>query len=151
MKINKHNAFIILAIERAKENARKGGYPFGAIVVKDDEIVGQSNVEDQEFDPTAHAELSAIRNACINLKAYDLTDCIIYSSCHPCQLCSGAIKWVGIKEIFYAMDKGDAQMIGYSDEIFMDDSVELIKNKIKNENVLEFMKNWYAQKNHVNN
>lgn len=144
--MNHHNAFILLAIERAKENAKAGGYPFGAVIVKDGQVVGQSNVDDQAFDPTAHAELSAIRNACKNLKAYDLTGCKIYSSCHPCQQCLGAIKWVGIKEIFYAMDKDDAHTIGLADDIFMDDTVEVIKNKIQHAELLGFMQSWYKQK-----
>ena len=141
-----HKNFMITAINRAKENAKNGGYPFGAVIVKDGEIVGRSNVDDQEFDPTAHAELSCIRDACKNLKTYDLTGCQIYSSCHPCQLCLGAIKWVGIKEIHYAMDKSDAQSIGYADDIFMDDSVILTKNKIPDDNLLAFMKTWYEDK-----
>ncbi|PHI31233.1 nucleoside deaminase [Budvicia aquatica] len=142
-----HQTFILMAIKRAKKSAQNGGYPFGAVVVKDGDIVGKSNIDDQEFDPTAHAELSAIRNACKNLKVYNLTGCKIYSSCHPCQLCLGAIKWVGIKDIFYAMDKNDAQAIGYADDIFMDDSVVLSKTKMQDENILVFMKNWYAQRN----
>ena len=138
--------FIQLAIERAKESANNGGYPFGAIIVKNGIVVGKSTVDVSAFDPTAHAEMSSIRNACKNLQTYDLTDCSIYSSCHPCQMCLGAIKWVGIKEIFYAMDKLDAQAIGYADDIFMDDAVELIKHKMKDEALLVFMKNWYQQK-----
>ena len=140
-----HKKFIALAIERAKETAGDGGYPFGAIIVKDDVIVGKSNVDDQEFDPTAHAELSSIRDACKNLKTHDLTGCKIYSSCHPCQMCLGAIKWVGIKEVYYAMDKGDAQVIGYSDNIFLDDTVKLTKQKIEDESLPHFIKNWYDQ------
>lgn len=146
--MDNHQTFILMAIKRAKESAQDGGYPFGSVVVKDGNIVGKSNIEDQEFDPTAHAELSAIRNACKNLKAYDLTGCKIYSSCHPCQLCLGAIKWVGIKDIFYAMDKHDAQTIGYADDIFMDDAVVLNKTKIHDEEILLFIKDWYAQKKH---
>ena len=138
--------FIQLAIERAKESANNGGYPFGAIIVKNGIVVGKSTVDVSAFDPTAHAEMSSIRNACKNLQTYDLTGCSIYSSCHPCQMCLGAIKWVGIKEIFYAMDKLDAQAIGYADDIFMDDAVELIKHKMKDEALLAFMKNWYQQK-----
>lgn len=139
--------FIQLAIERAKQSANNGGYPFGAIIVKNGIVVGKSNVDISEHDPTAHAEMSSIRNACKNLQTYDLTGCSIYSSCHPCQMCLGAIKWVGIKEIFYAMDKLDAQAIGYADDIFMDDAVDLIKHKMKDETLLAFMKNWYQQKN----
>ena len=138
--------FIQLAIEQAKESANNGGYPFGAIIVKNGIVVGKSTVDVSAFDPTAHAEMSSIRNACKNLQTYDLTGCSIYSSCHPCQMCLGAIKWVGIKEIFYAMDKLDAQAIGYADDIFMDDAVELIKHKMKDEALLVFMKNWYQQK-----
>ncbi len=141
-----HKKFIALAVARAQETANNGGYPFGAIIVKEGVVVGQSNLEHQAFDPTSHAELSSIKDACKNLKVYDLSGCKIYSSCHPCQMCLGAIKWVGIKEIYYAMDKDDAQSIGYSDEIFMDDTVNLIKQKIKADHLLDFMKNWYNQK-----
>ncbi len=66
-------------------------------------------------------------------------------------MCLGAIKWVGIKEIFYAMDKDDIQTFEYGDNIFMDDSIVLIKNKIKNENLFEFTKNWYEKRDHIEN
>lgn len=144
--MNEHKTFILAAVERARENEKKGGYPFGAVVVKDGNIVGQSTIEAQEFDPTAHAELTSIRDACKNLKTYDLTGCKIYSSCHPCQMCLGAIKWVGIKEIFYAMDKDDAQIMGHADDIFADDTVTLVKNKIPVDGIQEWMKNWYQKK-----
>jgi guanine deaminase len=88
--MNEHETFILAAIHRANISAENGGYPFGAVIVKEGKIVGESNVDDQAFDPTAHAELSSIRNACKNLQTYDLTGCRIYSSCHPCQLCLGA-------------------------------------------------------------
>ena len=138
-----HKLFVLTAVERAQENARNGGYPFGAIIVKDGKVVGRSNVDDQAFDPTAHAELTSIRDACRNLKTYDLAGCKIYSSCHPCQMCLGAIKWVGIREIFYAMDKEDALAIGCVDDIFADDAVLLTKNKIPVDGVPEWMRDWY--------
>lgn len=143
--MDNYHKFIIMAISRATDNVKKGGYPFGAVIVKEGNIIGKSNIDDQSFDPSAHAELSAIRDACQYFKTYDLTGCKIHSSCHPCQRCLGAIKWVGIKEIFYAMDKEDAQIIGHADDIFMHDTVELIKHKIADNNILPLMKNWYGQ------
>jgi tRNA(Arg) A34 adenosine deaminase TadA len=136
------NDFINLAIEYAKEAALNGGYPFGAVVVKDRKIAGDSRCRKLTVGALNHAEINAIINACENLGADDLTGCRIYSSCRPCGLCMGAIKWIGIREIFYAMDKTDMRA-GHSDEIFLDDSVSVAEHKIPDKDLPAYMKNWY--------
>ena len=141
--MKKSKEFILQAIEYAKMSAKQGGYPFGAIIVRDNEIVGRSNIEKQAFDTTAHAEITAIRDACTNLKTYDLSGCKIYSSCEPCAMCQSAIKWAGITEIYYVFDKSDAKAIGFYNKIFLDDIVNIKATKIKDDDLFQFMKKWY--------
>jgi tRNA(Arg) A34 adenosine deaminase TadA len=142
-----HDDFINLAIEYAKEAASNGGYPFGAIVVKNGEVAGDSR---RGFLKHAgyinHAELRAIINACDNLKSDDLEGSVLYSSCQPCGLCMGAIKWVGIKEIYFAMDKGDAKSIGHFGGMFADEVTDIKEHKIADSELLKYMKNWYDKK-----
>jgi len=109
-------------LSREKMNANHGG-PFGAVVVKDDEIIGYGwNKVTSENDPTAHAEVSAIRDACAKLKTFDLTGCEIYTSCEPCPMCLGAIQWARIGEVIYANTAEDADKIaGFDDENFYDE------------------------------
>lgn len=135
-----HQEFINLAIEYTKEAAVSGGYPFGALVVKEGEIVGRSNIPRPEFDPTAHAEITAIRDACKNLKTDSLSGCKIYCSCQPCGMCLGAIKWAGITEIYYGMDMEDARKIGHP-EIFFDTLAKVNGHKIQTD--AAYIKNWY--------
>ncbi len=90
--------------------------PFGAIIVKDNIIVGRgANSVASTNDPTAHAEVNAIRDACKNLNTFDLESCDIYTSCEPCPMCLGAIYWAHIKNIYYACDKKDAAEAGFDD------------------------------------
>lgn len=109
-------------MRRAIELARKGmesneGGPFGAIVVKDGKIIGEgNNCVTSSNDPTAHAEVVAIRNACKNLNSFQLEGCTIYTSCEPCPMCLGAIYWARPAKIFYACSKKDAAKIGFDDD-----------------------------------
>jgi len=97
-------------------NSNEGG-PFGAVVVKDDKIIGEgNNAVTSTNDPTAHAEVVAIRNACKKLNSFQLEDCIIYTSCEPCPMCLGAIYWARPKKVFYACDKKDAAEIEFDDQ-----------------------------------
>lgn len=115
--------FMQRAIELAKEgmNANAGG-PFGAVVVKDGVIVGEGyNKVTSTNDPTAHAEVTAIRNACKNLGTFQLDDCIIYTSCEPCPMCLGAIYWARPKMVFYGCDREDASAIGFDDQFIYDE------------------------------
>ena len=113
-----HNYFMSRAIELAAENAGSvTGGPFGAVIVKDGEIVAaQSNKVTVDIDPTAHAEVNAIREACKVLGTFDLSGCILYSSCEPCPMCLSAAYWAHIDKIYYAADRYDAARVGFDDE-----------------------------------
>lgn len=111
------NPFMQKAIELSLEgmNANDGG-PFGAVIVKDGVIIGQgSNNVTSSNDPTAHAEITAIRAACDQLNTFDLSGCEIYSSCEPCPMCLSAIYWARIDKINYACSRYDAAEIGFDD------------------------------------
>lgn len=130
-------------MEKAKINAEKGidnkeGGPFGAVIIdKDGNIISNGNNKViKEKDPTAHAEIIAIREACKKLDTYDLSNCIIYTSCEPCPMCLSAIIWANIKEVYYGCTKEDAGKIGFRDDIIYDylkgKNKELIKLKQMN-------------------
>jgi guanine deaminase len=125
--------FLLRAIEIASDGLKKGGGPFGAVVSKNDKIISEAiNKVVLISDPTAHAEILAIRLAASVLKSPDLSDCTLYSSCEPCPMCLGAIYWAGITRVVYACDRNDAESAGFSDkliynEIMMDPSKRKIK------------------------
>ena len=105
------------AIDLAAESVKKGGGPFGAVVVKDGEIIAESaNSVTPDNDPTAHAEVNAIRLACKKLGTFMLDGCEIYASCEPCPMCLGAIYWAHIKTIYYAGTRSDAAKAGFDDD-----------------------------------
>ncbi|MCC8155623.1 MAG: nucleoside deaminase [Tannerellaceae bacterium] len=112
-------------MELSATNVRQGGGPFGAVIVKDNEIIatGMNRVTDS-CDPTAHAEVSAIRNACAKLHTFDLSGCEIYTSCEPCPMCLGAIYWARLDKMYYGNTKTDAKHIGFDDS-FIYDELEL--------------------------
>ncbi len=112
------NKFMQIADELSKQNLlTNAGGPFGAVIVKDDTVVGVGNNHVLENnDPTAHAEVMAIRNACQNLKTFDLTGCELYTSCYPCPMCLSAIIWANIKTVYYGNTKEDAADIGFRDD-----------------------------------
>lgn len=117
--MNQHEHFMKQAIELSilgpREN--KGG-PFGAIVVKNGEIVGRGcNEVTSTQDPTAHAEIVAIRNACKNLKSFQLDGCVLYTSCEPCPMCLGAIYWARPDKVYYANTREDAASIHFDDSM----------------------------------
>ncbi len=104
------------AIRLSEENVRAGGGPFGAVIAKDGRIVARgANRVTPNLDPTAHAEISAIRAACQALGTFDLTGYTIYSSCEPCPMCLGAIYWAHLDKLYYGNDKHDAALIGFDD------------------------------------
>lgn len=142
-----HDDFLDIAIGYAKQSADNGGFPFGAVVVKDGGIVGDSRKDISDFALNLnHAEINAVANACENLKNHDLEGCVLYSNCRPCGLCMGAIKWAGIKEIYYAMDKADAKTIGWFDDIFADEAAPVLEHKSPDAELLSYMKGWYDRK-----
>lgn len=109
--------FMARAIMLSENSVKNGGGPFGAVIVKDGEIVAEaSNCVTIDLDPTAHAEVSAIRKATKALGSFDLEDCDIYTSCEPCPMCLGAIYWAHIRKIYYANDRKDAANIGFDDD-----------------------------------
>ena len=110
-----HSIFMSQAIEMAKkEMLENGAAPFGAIVVKKGTIVGQGvNEVINKCDPTSHGEIEAIRSACMNLKTWDLTDCTLYTTCEPCEMCLSAMFWARINKIFYAATLDDCKELGF--------------------------------------
>ena len=114
----KHQEFMRMAIELSEKNVLDSlGTPFGAVVVKDGKVVAKSgNKVTATTDPTAHAEVSAIRLACKKLKTIDLHDCVIYTSCEPCPMCLSAIYWSKIGVIYYGNTKSDAAAAGFDDQ-----------------------------------
>lgn len=110
--------FMKEAIDAAFQGMRRNeGGPFGAVIVLNDAIIGYgNNCVTSTNDPTAHAEIMAIRKACSHLGTYQLTDCIIYSSCEPCPMCLAAIYWARITQIYYGCTRQDAAEIGFDDE-----------------------------------
>jgi len=105
-----------IRLSRSKMRANCGG-PFGAIVVRHGRIVGRGwNQVTSTNDPTAHAEMTAIRDACRRLKTFQLADCELYTSCEPCPMCLSAIYWARLKKIFYANTRRDAARIAFDDD-----------------------------------
>lgn len=127
---DENNMFMREAIRLSIENVKSGnGGPFGAVIVKDGKIIASGvNSVTKLNDPTAHAEVVAIRNACNFLKSFQLTGCIIYTSCEPCPMCLGAIYWARPDALFYANTKSDAANINFDDK-FIYDEIELPLNK----------------------
>ena len=114
-------AFMRMAIELSITNIDQGGGPFGAVVVRNGHVIATgANRVVPNNDPTAHAEVVAIRNACRELQTFDLEGCTIYASCEPCPMCLSAIYWSGIKRICYANTKRDAAAIAFDDSFIYD-------------------------------
>ncbi len=121
------------AIRLSLDNVKKGGGPFGAVIVKDGKVIsaGTNNVTAKN-DPTAHAEVDAIRKAAKNLKNFDLSGCELYTSCEPCPMCLSAIYWARISRIYYGNTKKDAAKIGFIDDfIYKELGKPLAKRKLK--------------------
>jgi guanine deaminase len=113
------NPFMARAIQLALENVQSGaGGPFGAVIVKDNKIISEAaNRVVFENDPTAHAEVAAIRQACKKLNAFHLQGCEIYASCEPCPMCLGAIYWARLSRIYFAGVDADAAKTGFDDSL----------------------------------
>ncbi len=110
------------AIELSKESVKNGGGPFGAVIVKDGQIIAEaSNSVTQDNDPTAHAEVNAIRKAAKKLNTFDLSGAEIYTSCEPCPMCLGAIYWARLSKIYFANTKEDAKSIGFDDSFIYEE------------------------------
>ena len=138
------------AIKMAEENIASGkGGPFGAVVVKDGKIIARGvNQVTTTNDPTAHAEITAIRNACAVLQTFQLDGCEIYTSCEPCPMCLGAIYWARPAKLFYANSKEDATAINFDDQFIYEEIAKpiaerkLFTQQILREEALEAFKKW---------
>ena len=130
--------FMRKAIALSIENIKNGGGPFGAVIVKNNRIIATgTNHVTAKNDPTAHAEINAIRKACRKLETFDLTGCEIYSSCEPCPMCLGAIYWAHLDRLYYGNTKADAKSIDFDDS-FIYDEIELSpeNRKLKSTQIL---------------
>ena len=118
-----HEKFMTRAIQLAQAGVDGNlGGPFGCVVVKDGQIVGEGNNQvTSTLDPTAHAEIVAIREACRNLNSFQLDRCVIYTSCEPCPMCLGAIYWARPERIFIACNRQDAAQAGFDDEFIYEE------------------------------
>ena len=138
------------AIRLSDENVKNGGGPFGAVIVKNGEIIATGvNRVTANNDPTAHAEVSAIRAAGQKLGTFDLSGCAIYTSCEPCPMCLGAIYWAHLDRMYYACNKDDAADAGFDDSfIYKELDLEASERRMKSENMLrsEALKTFEAWK-----
>lgn len=141
-------------MQAAIDHARKGmtsnsGGPFGCVIVKDDKIVGRGyNCVSSHNDPTAHAEVVAIRDACTHLQTFQLDGCEIYTSCEPCPMCMGAIYWARPAKVYYAATRHDAAAAGFDDSmIYQELTVPIEQRQIEminfdREKSIEVFKEW---------
>ena len=131
------NKYMKIAKELSEENLITNvGGPFGACIIKDGQIIGKgSNHVLKNNDPTAHAEIMAIRDACKNINTYDLSDCELYTSCYPCPMCLSAIIWANIKKVYFGNTKEDAANIGFRDD-YIYDYIKNLTDITKDNNIL---------------
>lgn len=127
----KKEEFMKMAVDLSKEGSETNqGGPFGCVIVKDGKIVGKGfNRVTSTNDPTAHAEVVAIRDACKNLNSFQLDGCEIYTSCEPCPMCLGAIYWARPDVVYYANTRNDAAAIGFDDALIYDEITILPENR----------------------
>ncbi len=124
------NEFMSRAIELSIESANKGTGPFGAVIVKDNKIISEGfNTVTSTNDPTSHAEISAIRNACKNINNFSLKGYELYTTCEPCSMCLSAIYWARIDKIYYANTRNDAQKIDFDDSFIYEELKKNIKER----------------------
>lgn len=146
------NDFMLRALQLAQENVDQGGGPFGAVIVRDGRIIAEgSNMVTWDNDPTAHAEVVAIRKAAKVLGDFQLDGCEIYASCEPCPMCLSAIYWARIPVVYYAADRHDAEEAGFDDSRIYEQLQKKIKDRdikmmqLKPEDSLEAFKKWNEQ------
>ena len=147
--------FMRLAINKAKQGIKQGQTPFGACISKDGEVIScVHNIVWESLDITAHAEISAIREACKKLSTVDLSGGVIYSTCEPCPMCFSACHWAKISKIIYGAQIEDAKKLGFSEltisnkemKQLSDSPIEIVGNVLREEN-LELFKLWSEQEN----
>ena len=124
------NNFMLRAIELSVNSANNAGGPFGCVIVKDNKIIAEgSNIVTSSNDPTAHAEIVAIRDACKKLNTFNLSGSDLYSSCEPCPMCLSAIYWSHIDNIFYANTRDDAKKINFDDSFIYSEFSKKIEDR----------------------
>ncbi len=138
-----------MAIGLSIENVKNGGGPFGAVIVKDGEVIATgANRVTSSCDPTAHAEVNAIRAAAAKLGTFDLSGCEIFTSCEPCPMCLGAIYWARLHKIYYGNNKTDAKNIGFDDSFIYDELAvkpenrQLSSEELLHEEALQAFRDW---------
>ncbi len=124
------NNFMLRAIELSVNSANNAGGPFGCVIVRDNKIIAEgSNIVTSSNDPTAHAEIVAIRDACQKLNTFNLSGSDLYSSCEPCPMCLSAIYWSHIDNIFYANTRDDAKKINFDDSFIYSEFSKKIEDR----------------------
>ncbi len=153
---SEHRKFMRMAIELANESVRQGGGPFGAVIVRDGEVVaGGSNSVTLLNDPTAHAEVQAVRAACARLQSFQLTGCVVYTSCEPCPMCLSALYWAGVERIYYANTRQDAADIDFDDSLIYEqiplapDRRMIPARQMMREEAMETFRLWEAKADKV--
>jgi len=149
--------FMGRAIAMAQKGMDAGaGGPFGCVIVKDDEIIAEGhNKVTSTHDPTAHAEVVAIREACQKLGSFQLEDCIIYTSCEPCPMCFGAIYWARPKKVFFACTKRDAAAIDFDDQFIYEELDKKMENRditfvpLSRKEALPVFENWTKKQDRI--
>jgi guanine deaminase len=152
-----HEGFLQQAIDLAADNVSSGyGGPYGAIIVKDKRLIAASgNKVTSSLDPTAHAEIAAIRLACIQLNDFQLHDCILYTSCEPCPMCLGAIYWARLAKVYYACSRFDAAAANFDDSFIYDEILispserSIAMHHVNLPNALQPFNLWTAKKSKV--
>lgn len=147
---NSDKEFLNRAIQLAEEGMKaNAGGPFGCVIVKQDEIISEGyNCVTSTNDPTAHAEIVAIRKACEKLNSFQLEGCAIYASCEPCPMCLGAIYWARPAKVFFACNKNEAAQFNFDDQFIYDEIDRKYENRsikfirIKNEKALQVFHKW---------
>lgn len=145
------------AIELSKKSVASGGGPFGAVIVKNGGIISEaSNTVTQTNDPTAHAEVNAIRTACEKLKTFKLEGCELYTSCEPCPMCLSAAYWAGIEKIYFGNSRTDAKNINFDDSFIYDQiplnptERSIPSTQILKDEAFEAFRMWEAKEDKIN-
>jgi len=148
--------FMQEAISLANKSITEHGGPFGAVITKNGKIVGRGNNKVTiNNDPTAHAEVTAIRDACEKLKTFDLSGCEIYSSCEPCPMCLAAIYWARLDKVHFGATRVDAADIGFDDHFFYEelalplDQRHVPMYQVLHDEAVKVMQQWYAKEDKV--
>ncbi len=143
--------FICEAVQLAREAVERGGGPFGAVVVRNGQVIGRGrNSVAPRIDPTAHAEVQAIRDACAGIGDFNLAGCELYTSCQPCPMCLGATYWANISRVYYAATSQMAGEVGLRDEFIYDElalppeqrAIPLVQ--LPDPEIAKIMRNWAA-------